>query len=209
MMNISSMSLFLLLLVFFSCSSDPLVNSQDEFVNKNSRVSECGGFPAASKTAADPDTSTTEKLIWSYSRETHTLSLLNKRVNLNCCGIHTISAARDGSDIVISETDKPLNEGRCRCMCLYDFATEIEGLSGDAIFLRLELTVDSTLFKKWSGTISLASGNGEITIPKKKKVSYQCQECHYMIRSNLFPYIRGKCPRCDTVNAIFKVIKNV
>jgi len=49
---------------------------------------------------------------------------------------------------------------------------------------------------------------GEIKIPKKK-VSYQCQECHYMIRSNLFPYIRGKCPRCDTVNAIFKVIKNV
>jgi hypothetical protein len=167
-MIISSKIPFLVLLVFLSCSADTTVNHQNEFVNKNSRVSECGGF-AASKTAAESDTSTTEKLIWSFNRETHTLALLNKRVNLNCCGIHSISATKEGGDIVISESDKQLNEGRCRCMCLYDFATEIEGIYEDSIFLRLELTVDSTLFQKWSGTVLPADGNGEITIPKTIK----------------------------------------
>lgn len=163
--------LFLLLFVFFFCSSDSLVNSQDGFVNKNSRVSECGGFTSASITVADPDTSVTEKLIWNYDTKTRTLSLLNKRVNLNCCGQHSISAFREGGDIVISESDQPLNGGRCRCMCLYEFYTEIAGLSAADVNLRLELKVDATLFIKWSGTILLAEGSGEITIQKVHKTT--------------------------------------
>ncbi|MFA6471767.1 MAG: hypothetical protein WCU00_06980 [Candidatus Latescibacterota bacterium] len=168
-MNVSSIISIILPILFFSCSSDDTVNDRNEFANKNSRVSECGGFTSASKTAADPDTSSTEKLVWSYDKETRTLSLLNKRVSLNCCGAHSISAVRDGSDIVIKENDQPLDTGRCKCMCLFDFATEIEGLSEDAVSLRLELTVDSTLFNKWSGTISLTGGGSEITIPRYKK----------------------------------------
>ena len=165
-MRISSAIRFLPLFIFFSCSSDSPVNSPDEFVNKNSRVSDCGGFPSSSKTAADPDTSTVEKLIWTYDAKTRTLTVLNTRVSLNCCGKHSITASRDGDAIVVSENDQPLDQGRCRCMCLFDFSTEIEGLSAGTVNFRLELTVDATLFKKWSGPIRLTEGSGEITIPK-------------------------------------------
>lgn len=165
-MRIQSAIRLLPLFVFFSCTSDSPVDSQNEFVNKNSRVSECGGFPSASKTAADPDTSSGEKLIWTYNAQNRTLTVLNTRVSLNCCGAHSIEASRDGDTIVISENDQPLNGGRCRCMCLYDFSTEIGGLSQGMVNLRLELTVDETLFKKWSGTIRPAYGSGAIPIPK-------------------------------------------
>jgi len=165
-MRIPSAIRFLPLFVFFSCSSDSPVKSNDGFVNKNSRVSECGGFSGTSKISADSDTSTVEKLSWTYTAQTRTLTMLNTRVSLNCCGAHSIEASRDGGEIVISESDQPLNGTRCRCICLFDFSTEIGGLSQGIVNLRLELTVDETLFKKWSGTIRPADGSGAIPIPK-------------------------------------------
>jgi hypothetical protein len=165
-MRISSAIQFLPLFVFFSCSSDSPFTSPDEFVNKNSRVSECGGFSTDSKRAADPDTSTVEKLIWTYDAKIRTLTVLNTRVSLNCCGKHSITASRDEDAIVVSENDQPLDQGRCKCVCLFDFSTEIGGLSAGTVNVRLELTVDATLFKKWSGPIQLTEGSGEIMIPK-------------------------------------------
>lgn len=157
---------WLAVLLWLSCTSDSPVQDSGGFVNRNSRVSECGGFPSVSRTAADPDSGSIELLIWTYDTKTRTLTVLNRRVNLNCCGEHSIKASRVGEEIVISENDQPLDGGRCRCMCNFDFSTEIEGLSPGAVNLRLELTVDDTLFMKWSGTIRLTDGSGEIQIQK-------------------------------------------
>ena len=43
---------------------------------------------------------------------------------------------------------------------------------------------------------------GEIGIPKKKKVIYQCSDCGYIIRKDLFKYIQNKCPRCDLIGTV-------
>ena len=165
-MRIPSAIRFLPLFVFLSCGSDTPVRDSEELIIKNPRASECGGFPPASKRAADPDSSAVEKLSWTYNSGSGVLTVLNTGVKLNCCGVHSITAFRDGDAIVVSENDQPGDKGRCRCMCNYDFSVEIGGIASGAVEVRLELTVDDTLFRKWSGTIRPADGRGEIIVPK-------------------------------------------
>jgi len=166
----------LIVLFTLCCDSRSPVQTADKISTANSRVSECGGFESPEKRMANDipltrDISTycdSENLQWLYDEDTLTLSVLNSRVLLNCCGEHDITASYENGMIVIAENDQPVNgTDRCRCMCVYDFFIEISGLSPGVITLKLDLTVDEDTRNKWEGTIDIRKKNGEIIIDDK------------------------------------------
>jgi len=168
--------LSLLLLFILSCDSESPVQTPDEIIDSISKISGCGGFPDAAKRmdtgipfTIDPSTyCNAERLHWLYDENTRTLSVLNSRVLLNCCGDHTITAAFEKGVLVIAEDDQPESgTGRCYCVCVFDFFVEITGISPGIITLRLDLTVDDITVTKWEGKIDLGKGNGEIIIDDK------------------------------------------
>ena len=166
----------LIVLFTLSCDSRSPVQTADKISTANFRVSECGGFGSPEKRMVNGipitrDISTycdSENLQWLYDENTLTLSVLNSRVLLNCCGEHDITASYENGMIVIAENDQPVNgTDRCRCMCVYDFFIEIFGLSPGVITLKLDLTVDEDTRNKWEGTIDIRKKNGEIIIDDK------------------------------------------
>ncbi|HUT64372.1 MAG TPA: hypothetical protein VMZ04_10495 [Anaerolineae bacterium] len=173
---LSIFMLSLLLLFILSCDSDSPVQTPDEISINASKISECGGFTSAVKRmdtgipfTIDPSTyCNAERLHWLYDENTRTLSVLNSRILLNCCGDHTITAALEKGVLVIAEDDQPEGgTGRCKCVCVFDFFVEITGIFPGIITLKLDLTVDDTTVTKWEGKIDLGKGNGEIIIDDK------------------------------------------
>ncbi|MCE5251333.1 hypothetical protein LLG96_14050 [bacterium] len=163
-------------LLFSSCDSDSPVSQIGEIETAGSQVSDCGGFDNMTKRSAgdipfasDPQTYLdAEKLLWLYDESTGMLSLLDRRVNLNCCGEHAVTAELLDGVVLIREDDQPLDgTGRCKCMCTYDFFIEVTGVPETVITLRLDLTVDTTTVTKWEGDIDLRKGSGEIVIDSK------------------------------------------
>ena len=159
------------LLLFFtlSCDSESPVQTPDKISVNVSQISGCGGFASAAKRmdsgipfTRDPSTyCNAERLHWLYDENTRTLSFLNSRVLLNCCGDHAITAAFEDGTLVIAEDDQG---GLCDCECIFDFFVEITGIFYGIITLRLDLTVDDTTLTKWEGKIDLSKGSGEIII---------------------------------------------
>ncbi len=136
-----------------------------ESVGQNPRVSECGGFNA--KTRDDDSYCDAEFLRWSYNESSQTLSLLNQRVLLNCCGEHKFTVTHDRTrDVyVVDELDQPKNGSRCRCMCTYDWSTDVSVAPG-TINLELARHVSDGDGRQviWSGKIDVTETQGEVVI---------------------------------------------
>jgi hypothetical protein len=133
-------------------------------------LSECGGFAvtggvAKADTAAD-DYCAAEVLRWRYDATAGSLSLSDDRILLNCCGDHGIGAVIEDGAYVVTETDDPLEGGvRCHCLCVFDFALDVEGVPLDAIPVRLLRDIGETGETGiWEGTLDLTAGTGEVIL---------------------------------------------
>jgi hypothetical protein len=145
-----------------ACDSGSPVKNGTSIEVIQAQVSECGGFKPESK-SYESGTNEAEAITWTYDAQAGILRVVNSHVNLNCCGERKISMSREGKTLVISENDQPGEKGRCRCMCYFDFLIEIGGIPPGELLLRLDSTVDSTTITKWSGSLDLTPGDGEIT----------------------------------------------
>lgn len=148
-------------------------------LNQAPQISECGGFVKAGGQAkatipmADPATyCEAEKLLWSYEASSQSLALNNIRMQLNCCGIHTVSSALDESGTyVITEKDEPeltpSGPARCGCECVFDFATVIDPVPSGTIKIKILRDVtDSGMpaVTAYEGSIDLSQAGGSIVI---------------------------------------------
>ncbi len=130
---------------------------------QQSTISDCGGFAASSR-SADSDYCDAEVLDWSYDAATQVLSVSDNRIILNCCGDHSISASVVDGVYVIEERDAPVNgDGRCNCMCVFDYSIEIEDVPAGSIAVRVirDVTDDggepAVVF---DGSFDLSAGSG-------------------------------------------------
>lgn len=139
---------------------------------RRGEVSECGGFPETREFAITDhghdgmrDYCDAQVLHWEFADGT--LTILDSRVMLNCCGRHSVSII-GGDTITIYEQDDPEPGAvRCDCRCAYDFRAELDGLLAGPVALELllhvtDVTDDPTLL--WSGTVDLSDGSGEIVV---------------------------------------------
>lgn len=138
-------------------------------VQKESKVSECGGFaatgnPLPTANSAVADYCAAERLHWSYDRSTETLSLADTRVPLNCCGDRGVSLEKSGEVYVMTETDNPKDgSGRCNCLCVFDFATKGGGVPAGVIRIRIQRRVSDSSNgseKVYEGELDLAKSAG-------------------------------------------------
>jgi hypothetical protein len=139
-------------------------------IAQESTVSVCGGFDP--KVVEYPEDSgdqlgycDAEVLEWQYEAETQTLVLVNTRIELNCCGNHGSTIAKQGDVYVVTQVDAPEGMGgRCDCMCVFDYELMAEGIEGDAIDIQVMRDVtDSQAGPQlvFEGTIDLTQGVGE------------------------------------------------
>jgi hypothetical protein len=136
------------------------------------QISACGGFvgenPGAKIPPPDPTTyCNAERLLWNYDASTKTLGLTNSRVLLNCCGDHSITVTKDGDTVVFTETDAPENGTRCKCMCVYDYASDVSPIDQGILAFRLVRNVTDVqpaVTTVWEGTLDLAAGMGEVAV---------------------------------------------
>ncbi len=157
----------MLALILLSCDSDDPVRPDTGITAQNARTSECGGFSTA-KITAPADTLSGETLSWRYDASAGVIAFTNSRVELNCCGKHSINAYRDRDTLVISESDQPADNGRCKCLCTFDFGIDVKGTFSNTTAVRLERTVDTTLTLTWTITIDLSKITGVETVTKEK-----------------------------------------
>lgn len=139
-------------------------------------ISECGGFPDNSGATALPPAGDpasycdAEVLLWSYDAASRTLGLSNNRVVLNCCGDHSLSVARDGDTLVVTEKDAPEAQAggaRCGCSCVFDYAADVADVDAGMLKLRLERFVtdlDAAPVEVYEGEIDLGAGTGKVVI---------------------------------------------
>ncbi len=160
------------ILTFFSCGSGSPSGSGNPAVSGEFSVSGCGGFTTERRVARSAQ-DTTETLRWTYTPQNRTLTVQHAGVQLNCCGERTVSALRDGEILVITESDRSPEGGRCRCLCRFDFSAAIPDISPGSLRMRLELAVDSTLVRSWSGTLDLDRGSGEIRPIEASGISFR------------------------------------
>jgi hypothetical protein len=141
-------------------------------------ISACGGFVGSGssmKIPPSPDPATycdAERLLWNYDAAARTLGLLDARVQLNCCGQHSIDVEVVDGVHVVTETDAPEklpdgDEARCNCMCVFDYAADVTPVDGSVISMRvLRNVTDQTpaLTVVWEGTLDLSAGSGEVVV---------------------------------------------
>ena len=115
-----------------------------------------------------------EVLSWSYDANAQTLTVLDSRAVLNCCGVHTtaLDDSTDVSSLVMVETDD-LSGGECNCACVFDFGIRVENVVVGVVDLTLRRTTipanyypDATpsTSEVWSGELDLSAGNGDIVL---------------------------------------------
>jgi hypothetical protein len=139
-------------------------------LTQQSTLSECGGFasPTDSGDSGDaPAYCDAEVLHWSYDGQTQELTLNNSRIELNCCGDHSMVINQEGDVYVVTETDAPeVYEGqtaRCNCACVFDFALQAEGIGQEPIELeiRRHVTDESQAAQTvFAGTLDLSQQSG-------------------------------------------------
>jgi hypothetical protein len=138
-------------------------------------ISECGGFVAGGTGAKipQPDPATycdAERILWNYDAATKTLGLTNARIQLNCCGDHSVKVSRDGDTVVFTEVDAPqaaAGGARCKCNCVFDYAADVSTIETSATSLRIVRNVtDAQPAVKtiWEGTLDLSAGAGEVVV---------------------------------------------
>ncbi len=136
------------------------------------QISACGGFvggnPGAKIPPPDPTTyCNAERLLWNYDASTKTLGLTNSRILLNCCGDHSITVTKDGDTVVFTETDAPENGTRCKCMCVYDYASDVSPIETGILSFRIVRNVTDAqpaVTTVWEGTLDLSAGTGEVVV---------------------------------------------
>ncbi len=134
-----------------------------ELVDQTGGISACGGQPHA----PGGDYCDAEVLEWSYDPATGTLTVVDKRAHLNCGGKRDIVIVLEGDVWVIRETDSPGEEGRMRCMCMFDFDLEARCLPGGTMRVRLERIItdsDPAAEVLFDGEIDLGEGAGRIVL---------------------------------------------
>jgi len=137
-------------------------------------VSDCGGFGDTGEeqfAITDPgldgmrDYCDAQVLYWEFVDGT--LTIVDSRVMLNCCGQQSVSII-GGDTITVLETDDPeRGDLRCDCHCAYDFRAELHGLAAGPVEVELLLHVTDVSdepTRMWSGTLDLTDGSGEIVI---------------------------------------------
>ncbi len=150
-------------------------------ISQNAIVSDCGGFQTAQAMAGGlPDEQSqqpiehqlpdvagynycdAELLHWSYDSATQQLSLLNSRIELNCCGLHDIQIQQQNGVYVITETDAPEMMGRCGCMCVFDYALDAQGIPEQSIPVRVmrHVTDNGGPYVVFEGELDLTQGSG-------------------------------------------------
>ena len=155
--------------------------SGSALTSQNSVVSDCGGFEAGNR--GPVGYCDAEKLMWAYDASTGTLSLLDARVMLNCCGEHSFDVYYDATTGKYEgwEIDAPEMIGtepsRCNCSCVFDFRTEIVDVQSSTIELVLmrHETDQGAAQQVWSGTLELTAGSGEVILDDQP-MDYGCGE---------------------------------
>jgi hypothetical protein len=121
-----------------SVPADPVVE-----VTITSHLSDCGGLPEKQRSEVMAGTwavpyCDAEVIHWRYNAARSALSILDARVELNCCGAHDLTMSRlaDGSYLV-TEIDNPGEGGRCDCTCAFDYQLTAEGIPNDPIGIKI------------------------------------------------------------------------
>lgn len=138
-------------------------------------LSECGGFVAGGTGAKipQPDPATyceAERLLWNYDAANKTLGLTNSRIQLNCCGDHSVKVTRDGETVVFTEIDAPQASAggtRCKCNCVFDYAADVSPIETGMTSLRIVRNVtdaDPPTKIVWEGKLDLSTGMGEVVV---------------------------------------------
>jgi hypothetical protein len=147
-------------------------------IPQESRVSDCGGFDSNPSALMDEtanaklDYCDAEKINWYYNAETETLSVVNTRVLLNCCGERkvTIEQSDDGVYLITEIDDpEPMGNGetsRCHCVCVFDLELQATDIPEEEIAIKVVRDVEEaeTLETIWEGTLDLSLTTGSIVI---------------------------------------------
>lgn len=140
----------------------------------SAQSSVCGGF-VSEGTPSDAELAAycaAERLLWTYDDQAERLTVVDARADLNCCGERSIQGFRIGEVYYMHEVDSPEEEGRCSCLCVYDFeiALQVGAVRELTLSLTREVTdVDSTgqseaMQLNWQGVLDLAQGSGEVIL---------------------------------------------
>jgi hypothetical protein len=138
-------------------------------IGVNVKASDCGGFgpvPASPAAPADGTDCIDETLNWVFDAGTGTVSFTNQDIYLNCCGVHTMEIFLDDDVYVLQETDSP-GDGRCKCMCQFDYAIDLPDMAPGIINVRLLRDItdsDTSPVYAWEGSIDLTQGSGQIVV---------------------------------------------
>ena len=163
-----SILLSLSLTIFAACGGNseeaPLVIEQSD------AVSDCGGFAVTRTPTFDDypgEYCDAEVLHWEYDELNQKLDLRDARLLLNCCGDHTMDIAFEDGIYVVTEIDAPENgDGRCNCMCVFDYDLTATGIPGGVITLRLmrHVTDSGEIHQVWEGELDLAENSGFVIL---------------------------------------------
>jgi hypothetical protein len=155
-------------------TDEPIEGDPGGELTQHQAISDCGGFEVT-EGGGDGDYCAAERLEWSFDAAAGTLELTDSRVVANCCGDRSIEVELVDGVYVVTESDLPEGgDGRCRCMCVFDFALTIEGLGSGAIPVRLERDTpdDSGLEVLWEGTLDLGAGSGSEVLDPRPEDSF-------------------------------------
>ncbi|MFC2174206.1 hypothetical protein ACFLU6_16550 [Acidobacteriota bacterium] len=157
-------------LLLFGCNVGTAPKEQG-ILFQDDRVSGCGGF-AAERESPDSgiqDYCDAEILTWNYDRSTWTLRLSDNRVLLNCCGHHSMNLSIENGVYLFTETDDPGKEGRCLCMCVYDFTITVHKVPERVIHVLIQRIVTDeqrTPSFVFEGDLDLSIGSGSVVIDR-------------------------------------------
>lgn len=136
-------------------------------------LSDCGGFQPLSGSGDSGDETPppsyceAEVLYWTYDAVSQELAVTDSRVELNCCGDHSMVVEKQGDSLVVTETDAPEGgAGRCDCMCVFDYAATAAPVEQGVIQVELmrHVTDSGDAFSVWQGSIDLSEGSGYVII---------------------------------------------
>jgi len=140
-------------------------------ITQQSTVSDCGGFEPKVVEYDNPDAvgyCDAEVLRWTYEASTQKLTIVDARMELNCCGDHSSTIVQDGDTYVVTQVDAPEGGmGRCDCLCVFDFELQAEGIPAEAIEVKvLRDVTDSGVGPElvFEGTFDLTQAAGAETI---------------------------------------------
>ncbi|MBP7125986.1 hypothetical protein KBD49_06445 [Myxococcota bacterium] len=141
------------------------------------RISGCGGFGAPDGGRSAAGYCDAEVLSWLWDPVTGSLVIQDRRVLLNCCGDRSMRARWSGDTLVLEETDAPPQEGRCRCLCVFDFEATVPGVQAATVPVRLVREVtDSGEGPRVLWEAMLDAGSPGAVVLDPVPVGYGCVE---------------------------------